>query len=51
MGKPCLRGYPSDGGGGGGDGSSYVERRATKVRYRQNWKNATGDGLAVFSWQ
>ncbi|MFZ0033123.1 MAG: hypothetical protein WAK84_14760 [Candidatus Cybelea sp.] len=44
-------GRGNSGGGGGGGGSSHVERRATKVQYWQNWKNATGDGLVVFSWQ
>lgn len=37
-------------GGGGGGGSSYVEPRATNVRFWQNWKNATDNGLVVFSW-
>ncbi len=39
------------GGGGGGGGSSYAEPSAEHVRFWQNWKNATGDGLVVFSWQ
>ncbi len=37
-------------GGGGGGGSSYVEPRAKHARIWQGWKNATGDGLVVFSW-
>ncbi|HET6276706.1 MAG TPA: hypothetical protein VFE16_12320 [Candidatus Cybelea sp.] len=39
------------GGGGGGGGSSYVERTATDVHVWRGWKNATGNGLVVFSWQ
>ncbi|HVN69212.1 MAG TPA: hypothetical protein VMU38_06165 [Candidatus Binatia bacterium] len=38
-------------GGGGGGGSSYVEPTATSVRMWTGWKNATGNGLVVFSWQ
>jgi hypothetical protein len=38
------------GGGGGGGGSSYAEPRATHVKYWGNWKNASGNGLVVFSW-
>jgi len=37
-------------GGGGGGGSSYAESSATNVQMWQNWKNATGNGLVVFSW-
>lgn len=37
-------------GGGGRGGSSYVESTAIKSRMWQGWKNATGDGLVVFSW-
>ncbi len=39
------------GGGGGGGGSSFAEPKATQVRFWKNWKNATGPGLVVFSWQ
>jgi hypothetical protein len=39
-----------NGGGGGGGGSSYAEPRATNAKYWQNWKNATSNGLVVFSW-
>jgi hypothetical protein len=38
-------------GGGGGGGSSYVEPSATDVHFWSNWKNASGDGLVVFSWK
>ncbi len=38
-------------GGGGGGGSSYVEPGASKFRTWSGWKNATGNGLVVFSWQ
>ena len=38
------------GGGGGGGGSSYVEPSAQNVHFWQGWKNATGNGLVVFSW-
>ena len=38
-------------GGGGGGGSSYVEPSANNVHMWQGWKNATGNGLVVFSWQ
>ena len=38
-------------GGGGGGGSSYVEPSAKHVRMWQGWKDATGDGLVVFSWR
>ncbi|HEX3458472.1 MAG TPA: glycine rich domain-containing protein [Candidatus Baltobacteraceae bacterium] len=41
-------GFP---GGGGGGGSSYVEPSAIKMRFWRGWKNATGDGLVVLSWQ
>jgi hypothetical protein len=37
-------------GGGGGGGSSYAEPSAMRVRTWPNWKNATGNGLVVFSW-
>ncbi|MFY9720345.1 MAG: hypothetical protein WAK16_11965 [Candidatus Cybelea sp.] len=50
-------GYYGGGGGegavgywGGGGGSSYVERSATDVHFWDGWKNATGNGLVVFSW-
>jgi len=50
-----LGGYgtgSSQGGGvGGGGGSSYVELYATKFASWQGWKNATSDGLVVFSWE
>lgn len=39
------------GGGGGGGGSSFAEPKATQVHIWKNWKNATSDGLVVFSWQ
>jgi Glycine rich protein len=38
-------------GGGGGGGSSYIEPSATKFHSWQGWKNATSNGLVVFSWQ
>lgn len=45
-------GYGGGGiGGGGGGGSSYVEPRATRAQVWRGWKDATGDGLVVFSWQ
>jgi len=37
--------------GGGGGGSSYAEPSASGVHMWQGWKNSTGDGLVVFSWQ
>jgi hypothetical protein len=37
-------------GGGGGGGSSYLEPTAKDVHMCQGWKNATGNGLVVFSW-
>jgi hypothetical protein len=40
----------NNGGGGGGGGSSYVKPGATHVRMWQNWKNAAGNGLVIFSW-
>lgn len=48
----CYSAYSSEGseGGGGGGGSSYAEPRAKNVRFWPNWKNASGDGLVVFSW-
>jgi hypothetical protein len=42
----CL-GY----GGGGGGGSSYVEPSAISFKMWSGWKNATGNGLVVISWQ
>ena len=30
--------------------ASYVESSVTNVQMWQNWKNATGNGLVVFSW-
>ena len=38
-------------GGGGGGGSSYVEPSAVKFHTWPGWKNATGNGLVVISWQ
>ncbi len=37
-------------GGGGGGGSGFAERKATQVRFWSNWKNATGNGVVVFTW-
>lgn len=42
---------PQGAGGGGGGGSSYVEPSAIKFRFWGGWKNATGDGQIVISWQ
>jgi hypothetical protein len=36
--------------GGGGGGSSYVEPGAFAQREWRGWKNATGNGIIVFSW-
>ncbi len=49
-GSACPPEPPYSGGGGGGGGSSYAEPRATNVRFWPNWKNASGNGLVVFSW-
>jgi hypothetical protein len=38
------------GGGGGGGGSSYIEPSALRFHSWQGWKNATTNGLVVFSW-
>jgi hypothetical protein len=38
-------------GGGGGGGSSYITKHAVKSRFWQAWKEATGDGQVVFTWQ
>lgn len=38
-------------GGGGGGGSSYIEPKASKFQTWSGWKNATTNGLVVFSWQ
>jgi hypothetical protein len=38
-------------GGGGGGGSSYIVPKARNFRSWQGWKNATGNGLVVFSWK
>lgn len=46
-----YHGGSGTGGGGGGGGSSYVEPSATDVSMWQGWKNATGNGLVVISWQ
>lgn len=43
--------YYYGGGGGGGGGSSYIEASAIKFHSWSGWKNATGNGLIVFSWQ
>ena len=43
--------YGHSPGAGGGGGSSYAEPSAQRVRMWRGWKNATGDGLVVFSWQ
>jgi Glycine rich protein len=37
--------------GGGGGGSGYVEPSATNVHMQRGWKNATGNGEIVLSWQ
>jgi hypothetical protein len=47
-GSGAGNGWP---GGGGGGGSSYVEPSATRFHTWSGWKNATGDGLVVISWQ
>lgn len=39
------------GGGGGGGGSSYVESTASNVHLQRGWKDASGNGLVVFSWR
>ncbi len=49
-GSACPPEPPYSGGGGGGGGSSYAEPHATNVRFWPNWKNASGNGLVVFSW-
>jgi hypothetical protein len=38
-------------GGGGGGGSSFIEPSAIQFHQWQGWKNATGNGLVVFSWK
>jgi hypothetical protein len=38
------------GGGGGGGGSDYVESGVKRFRSWTGWKDATGNGLVVFSW-
>ena len=43
-------GFWPAGGGGGGGGSSYVEPNAINVQMWQGWRNATGNGLMLFSW-
>ncbi|MGA2759438.1 MAG: hypothetical protein ABSF08_03825 [Candidatus Cybelea sp.] len=43
-------GYVGGPGGGGGGGSTYIEPSAYSARSWQGWKDATGDGLVVFSW-
>ena len=50
-GSGCGSNYVLNGGGGGGGGSSYAEPSARQVRMWRNWKNATTDGVVVFSWQ
>lgn len=37
-------------GGGGGGGSSWSKSSVADFRTWAGWKNATGDGLVVFSW-
>lgn len=37
-------------GGGGGGGSSWAKSIVADFRTWAGWKNATGDGLVVFSW-
>jgi Glycine rich protein len=44
-------GFWPAGGGGGGGGSSYVESSATNVKMWQGWRNATGNGAVILSWQ
>jgi len=39
------------GSGGGGGGSSYVTRKAQNVQMWAGWKNATGNGLIVITWE
>ena len=47
-GYASVYGVPGSGGGGG---SSYVYAKATKYQMWRGWHKATGNGLAVFSWQ
>lgn len=44
-------GYDYCSGGGAGGGSSYVEPSAISSKMWSGWRNATGNGLVVFSWQ
>ncbi|MFZ0030595.1 MAG: alkaline phosphatase family protein [Candidatus Cybelea sp.] len=37
-------------GGGGGGGSSWAKSSVADFRTWSGWKDATGDGLVVFSW-
>jgi Glycine rich protein len=50
-GGSACRSHDNNGGGGGGGGSSFAERKAMNVHFWKGWKNATTDGLVVFSWQ
>jgi hypothetical protein len=50
-GGSACDGTDYNGGGGGGGGSSYAENSATQVRMWQNFTEARGNGLVVFSWQ
>ena len=44
-------GFWPAGGGGGGGGSWYVETETQfNVQMWQGWRNATGNGLMLFSW-
>jgi hypothetical protein len=38
-------------GGGGGGGSSFIEPTARNARSWKGWKDASGNGLVVFSWR
>jgi hypothetical protein len=49
-GSGCYGESYGGGGGGGGGGSSNAERSAKNVHLWQGWKNATTNGLVVFSW-
>jgi hypothetical protein len=42
--------YGGDPSGGGGGGSSWAKSGVVDFRTWSGWKNATGDGLVVFSW-
>jgi hypothetical protein len=49
--RPSGPAYYGFAGAGGGGGSSYVEPSAIKYHMWQGWKDATGNGIVVFSWQ